>query len=334
MPETDRLGDDLWRPGASLQTLKIRATLMARVRYFFLERGVLEVDVPLLSRFATTEPAIESFCCTYRGPGGAAGMPLFLHTSPEYFMKRLLAAGSGSIYQLAHVFRNGESGRRHNPEFMLLEWYRTGFDHWALMDEMDTLLATVLEGFLAYRPARRISYRQWFLDETGLDPWRDDSGAFRLFYENRLGPAPAGMSDDNIDPWLDLLVTHWLEPKLDAEALFVHGYPPSQAALARITRGDVAVAERFELFLNGVELANGFHELDDAEEQRRRFVNDNRVRERSGQDTVPCDEHLLAALAHGLPASAGVALGFDRLVMLAAGVQDIATAMPFSFARV
>lgn len=307
---------------------------MARIRSFFLQRCVLEVDVPLLSRFATTEPAIESFRCTYRGPGSAAGMPLFLQSSPEFFMKRLLAAGSGSIYQLAHVFRNGESGTRHNPEFMLLEWYRTGFDHWALMDEMDALLATVLEGFLDYRPARRISYRQWFLDETGLDPWNDDARAFRSFYENRLGPAPAGMGDDAIDPWLDLLLTHWLEPKLDAGALFVHGYPPSQAALARVANGDVAVAERFELFLNGIELANGFHELDDVEEQRRRFVNDNRVREQSGLETVPYDVHLLAALAHGLPESAGVALGFDRLVMLAAGLQDVAAAMPFSFARV
>jgi lysyl-tRNA synthetase class 2 len=317
-----------------METLRLRAVLMARIRSFFHGSDVLEVDVPVLSRFGATDPAIESLRSLYQGPGAPDGMPLFLHTSPEFFMKRLLAAGSGSIYQLSHVFRNGESGRRHNPEFMLLEWYRTGIDHWALMDEIDKLLATVLEGFVDYRPARRISYRQWFLDATGLDPWRDDVAEFRCFAEQNLASVPATMDDDTLDPWLDLLVTHWIEPQLDEQALFVHGYPPGQAALARLTTGEEVVAERFELFLNGVELANGFHELCDAEEQRRRFADDNRIRRRSGLGAVPVDEHLVAALVHGLPDSSGVALGFDRLVMLAAGLPDVASAMPFSLDRV
>ncbi len=190
------------------------------------------------------------------------------------------------------------------------------------------------KGYVDYRPAQRISYRDWFLEGTGLDPWSGDVAAFRRFAERELGSVPAGMGDDELDPWLDLLVTHWLEPRLGKQALFVHGYPPSQASLARVSGDEPRVAQRFELFLDGVELANGFHELADAGEQLRRFENDNSVRERHGQATAMPDRHLLAALAHGLPDCSGVALGFDRLVMLVAGLPDVASTMPFCFARV
>jgi lysyl-tRNA synthetase class 2 len=313
--------------------MKIRATLLARIRAFFEHNGVLEVDTPALSRFGTTDPAIESFRSQYRGPGGAGGVPLYLQTSPEFFMKRLLAAGCGPIYQLAHVFRNGELGRRHNPEFMMLEWYRPGLDHHALMDEVDALLAFVLRDFLDYRPARRISYRQWFVEETGLDPWSDSLAAFRDFAEQRLGSVPDNMSDHDLDPWLDLLVTHWLEARSDDEGLFVFDYPPSQAALARISGDSTRVAERFELFLQNVELANGFNELLDAEQQSQRFEDENRARAVSGQVAVDCDQHLLTAMRSGLPACAGVSIGVDRLVMLAAGVTELAAAVPFCFQR-
>jgi lysyl-tRNA synthetase class 2 len=313
--------------------MKIRATLLARIRAFFERNGVLEVDTPALSRFGATDPAIESFRSQYRGPGGAGGVPLYLQTSPEFFMKRLLAAGCGPIYQLAHVFRNGELGRRHNPEFMMLEWYRPGLDHHALMDEVDALLAFVLRDFLDYRPARRISYRQWFVEETGLDPWSDSLAAFRDFAEQRLGSVPDNMSNDDLDTWLDLLVTHWLEAGSGDEGLFVFDYPPSQAALARIRDDSTRVAERFELFLQGLELANGFNELLDAEQQSRRFEDENRARAVSGQVAVDCDQHLLAAMRSGLPPCAGVSIGIDRLVMLAAGVSELAAAVPFSFQR-
>jgi len=335
VPKTDSADNNDWRPGASLEVIKIRATLLARIRSFFAQKEVLEVDTPGLSRFGCTDPAIESFRSSYRGPHSADGLPLYLHTSPEFFMKRLLAAGCGPIYQLVHVFRNGEFGRKHNPEFMMLEWYRPGMDHHALMDEIDGLLAFTLEGFFDYyRPAQRISYRQWFLDATGLDPWSDSVAAFRRFAEQQLASVPAGMDDAELDPWLDLLVTHWLEPRFADQVLFVVDYPPSQAALARIREDSLAVAERFELFFNGVELANGFHELVDAGQQRQRFKNENRIREQSGQPAIDYDEHLVAALQSGLPACSGVSIGFDRLVMLAAGLSELGAAIPFSFQRV
>ena len=334
MPGTDPAGDNAWRPGATAEVLKLRATLLARIRTFFDHRAVLEVDTPLLSRFAGTDPAIEPLCSAYRGPGHGDGLPLYLHSSPEFFMKRLLAAGSGPVYQLAHVFRNGELGRRHNPEFMLLEWYRPGMDYLGLMDEVDELLAFVLQDHMAYQPARRTSYRQWFLDGTGLDPWTDSTAAFRRFAEQQLASVPLTMDDAELDPWLDLLVTHWLEPRLGDAPVFVHDYPASQAALARIRCDDVPVAERFELYVGGIELANGFHELSDAAQQQQRFEHENRQREGSGQATLPIDSYLLAALRSGLPDCSGVAIGFDRLLMAAAGLPDIAAAMPFSFNRV
>jgi lysyl-tRNA synthetase class 2 len=260
-------------------------------------------------------------------------LPLYLQTSPEFFMKRLLAAGSGPIYQLSHVFRNGETGRRHNPEFMLLEWYRPGYSQHRLMDEIDTLLAQVLQGRLEYRPARRITYRQWFMDETGLDPWSDGPAAFRAFAAAHLPSVPGGMPDDDLDPWLHLLLTHWLEPRLGGGAVFVYDYPASQASLARLRREPLPVAERFELYLDGVELANGFHELADASEQAQRFASDNRARRLNGQALMPVDTGLLAALEQGLPDCSGVAIGFDRLAMLAAGVTDLDSATGFSLAR-
>lgn len=333
MPRTDPGAEPDWRPGADLATLRLRATLLARVRAFFADRGVLEVDTPILARTAATEPAIELLATRYQGPGSASGLPLYLHSSPEFCMKRLLAAGSGAIYQLSHVFRNGEYGRRHNPEFMLLEWYRPGFDLDALMNEIDALMAQVLAGYLDYRPARRITYRQWFLDETGLDPWSDPPAAFRAFANAQLASVPDGLPEDALDPWLYLLLSHWLEPRLSPGALFVHDFPVSQASLARVRRQSLPVAERFELYLQGVELANGYRELTDSEEQARRFSGDNAVRQANGQQPMPIDSRFLEALAHGLPDSSGVALGFDRLVMLAAGTADLDGAMPFSLHR-
>ena len=334
VPKTDGIGDDLWRPCARLEILTIRATLLARIRSFFMQQGVLEVDTPLLSRFGGTDPAIESFHTSYKGPGSAGGLALYLHTSPEFFMKRLLAAGSGPIYQLAHVFRNAELGNRHNPEFMMLEWYRPGMDHQALMSEADALLSFVLEDFMDYQSAKRLTYRQWFRDGTGLDPWVDKVVAFRQFAEQQLDSVPESMGDQALDPWLDLLVTHWLEPGLGDQPVFVYDYPVSQASLARIRQGEVPVAERFELYIKGIELANGFHELVDAGQQQQRFEHENRVRERTGKPAVPIDRHLLAALQSGVPDCAGVAIGFDRLVMVAAGLPDIASAMPFPFSKV
>ena len=334
MPRIDPAGASHWRPGADLDTLKLRATLLARVRAFFADRGVLEVDTAALARGATTDPALASFATVYQAPGDTRGVPLYLHSSPEFGMKRLLAAGSGPIYQLSHVFRNGESGRRHNPEFMLLEWYRPGFTPAALMDEIDALLSQILQAYVDYQKAERTTYQHWFLTETGLDPWTATPAACRAFAGEHLASVPDNMPDDRLDPWLDLLLTHWLEPRLKAPALFVQDYPPSQASLARIRPQPLPVAERFELYLHGMELANGFHELADSNEQRRRFEQDNETRQRSGLARMPIDDALLAALKHGLPDCSGVALGFDRLVMLAAGESDFDKVVPFSLERV
>lgn len=323
-----------WQPGASSETLALRAELLARIRSWLRGQGILEVETPALSRFAATEPSIEPFHTGFHGPGSANGQRLYLHTSPEYFMKRLLAAGSGPVYQLSHVFRDGELGHRHNPEFTMLEWYRPGADHVALMDEVDAMLVSVLAGVAEYRPAERICYRQWLMEYTGLDPWSDGVSAFRDFAERNLGPVSEGIQHGGLDTWLDLLVSHWLEPRLPQGAVFIYNYPPTQAALARLRTDDGRwVAERFELYVNGMELANGFHELIDAQEQRQRLEQDNRRRIAAGRKSLPIDRLFVKALVAGMPACAGVALGLDRLIMYAGALDDIDSAMAFSFSR-
>jgi lysyl-tRNA synthetase class 2 len=319
-----------WTPSADWATLRLRAELLARIRAFFAARGVLEVDTPALSAAALPDPHLTSFSTPYSGPGPRHGRTLYLHTSPEFPMKRLLAAGSGCIYQIARVFRDGEAGRRHNPEFTLLEWYRVGFDHHRLMDEVAELVTELLAGRLALAEPERLSYRELFQRHLDLDPRRVGVTELAMRAEAWGVPIPPGMPADQPDPWLDLLLTHCIEPRLDVGRLiFVYDYPASQAALARLRPGDPPVGERFELYLNGVELANGFHELGDVGEQRRRFEQENAARRALGLPVMPVDENLLAALKTGLPDCAGVALGFDRLVMLAAGKKSLAEVLAF-----
>lgn len=329
----------LWKPAATLETLRLRAQLLAAIREFFAARGVLEVDTPVLSHAAGTDPQLHSFTTHYNGPEAPPeGTPLFLHSSPEFPMKRLLAAGSGPIYQLGKVFRNGECGRWHNPEFTLLEWYRPGFDHHALMDEVEALVTDLLAGVLRPVASERVSYGALFLRHAGIDPHGAGAADLReCARAHGVGDVP-GLTLDERDAWLDLLLTHTVIPRMEPQRLyFVYDYPASQSALARIrppAPGQAcALAERFELFINGVELANGFHELDDSGEQRRRFERDNARRQAHGLPTLPLDEHLLAALAHGMPPCAGVALGVDRLLMLAAGATTIGATLAFPYAR-
>lgn len=320
-----------WRPTASFDNLRRRAQVLAAIRAFFAARGVLEVETPALCGAGTTDPALASLTTRYTGPGLPAGTRLFLQTSPEFAMKRLLAAGSGSIYQICKAFRDHERGGRHNPEFTLLEWYRIGFDHWQLMDEVEALLAAVLGNDPG--PAPRWSYRELFLHHVATDPL---TCAVPALAEGavRLGVSvPAGMPDDDPDPWRDLLWTQVVEPRLPPGPAFVYDYPASQAALARVRADDPPVAERFELYLDGVELANGFHELSDPAEQRARFDRDAARRSAAGLEPVPADGHLLAALDHGLPDCAGVALGLDRLVMAAAAAPSIDAVVAFPVER-
>jgi lysyl-tRNA synthetase class 2 len=293
---------------------------------------VLEVETPLLARATVTDLHLHSIPCRpeVAATPGRPDAELYLQTSPEFAMKRLLAAGSGPIYQLAKAFRDGESGRLHNPEFTLLEWYRPGFDHHALMDEVEELLTHVL----GTPAAERRSYAELFGHHLGLDPHRASAGELRRA-AGEQGIEVVGMDDDDRDGWLHLLMTHRVEPHLGRERpTFVVDYPATQAALARIHPGDPPVAERFEVYVEGIELANGFHELRDPAEQRRRFEADLAERRRAGLPTVPIDEHLLAALQAGLPDCAGVALGVDRLVMLAVGAGSVEEVLAFPLARV
>ena len=311
-----------WRPTASLDTLKVRAEVLATIRAFFAERQVLEVETPALAATAVTDVHLESLSCPIDGLG-----TLHLQTSPEFHMKRLLAAGCGPIFQICRAFRGSESGRRHNPEFTMLEWYRPGWDHHGLMDEVEALLADVL-GTAA---GERLTYRQAFLEHAGIDP----HGA--TDQELRREVAVLGVPDRESldrDDLLNLVMSHAVEGKLGrGRPSFVHDFPASQASLARVRAGDPPLAERFEVFVEGLELANGFHELTDAGEQRRRFERDLAHRRRAGLDLPRVDERLMAALEHGLPSCAGVAMGVDRLVMLKVGARDITDVIAFPIDR-
>jgi lysyl-tRNA synthetase class 2 len=314
-----------WRPSADSGRLRARAELLAAIRTFFRERGVLEVETPLLCSTGVTDPAIEPLLVER---GASVARPRYLQTSPEYAMKRLLAAGSGPVFQITKAFRDGEAGSRHNPEFTLLEWYRPGYDHHRLMAEVAALICHCLGD----RPEQRITYRQLFLDCLGLDPFTASVEELQAFARARI---EVGALAGDRDFWLDLLLSHLIEPQLSRRGIcFVYDYPASQAALARIVEsGGVAVGQRFELYVDGMELANGYHELTDAAEQRRRFDRDNARRREHGLPERPLDENLLAALAHGLPGCSGVALGVDRLLMLATGATDIRDVLAFDWSR-
>jgi lysyl-tRNA synthetase class 2 len=326
-----------WQPSASLDVLKLRAILLDRIRAYFSAQGVLEVDTPVLSAAAATDPAINSFTTAYHGtiPGAGRGSEtrLYLHTSPEFPMKRLLAAGSGSIYQVCKVFRDGESGGRHNPEFTLLEWYRTGFDHVGLMDDVEQLLRTVLDGVMPVESVDHWTYRDLFLEITGMDPFAATVTDMQAVLQRHGLHDPVGLAADERDAWLDLLMTHVIEPRLEPGLVFIRDYPASQAALARLRPGQPAVAARFEVYLGGIELANGYHELTDAAEQQQRFEKDNARRVALGIEAVAMDGNLLAAMQNGLPDCAGVALGVDRLLMVATQAESINATLAFSLSN-
>jgi lysyl-tRNA synthetase class 2 len=316
-----------WRPSATLAQLRARAALLARTREFFAARAVLEVDTPLVVNAPVSDVHIASAAVCVEG----SAPRFFLHTSPEYAMKRLLAAGSGDIYQVCHVVRGLESGRLHNPEFTLIEWYRVGFSLAELMHEVEALVRLLLGARGAQRSVERLSYREVFVRALGLDPFTAGEA------ELAQAASPLALHSGAVggrDEWLELLMGSRVGPTLGRDALtFVHGYPATQAALARLDPADPRTAQRFELYCDGIELTNGFHELAVEPEQRERFERDNAERRRLGLPVAAPDERLLAALASGLPDCAGVALGFDRIVMLATGVAHIEEVLAFPSAR-
>lgn len=318
-----------WQPSASVPNLLKRAAIMAEIRRFFSDRGVLEVETPCMSKSTVTDIHLFPFTTHFVGPGHAQGVDLFLMTSPEYHMKRLLAAGCGPMYQLCRSFRNEEMGRHHNPEFTMLEWYRPHYDMYRLMNEVDDLLQQVLECDVA----DSLSYQQAFQRHLSLDPLSADKTQLREAAA-KLDLSNVADNEEDRDMLLQLLFTFGVEPYIGKERpAFIYHFPASQAALAQISAEDHRVAERFEVYFRGMELANGFHELTDAREQQQRFEQDNRKRAARGLQQQPVDSHLLEALQAGLPDCSGVALGVDRLIMLALGVETIAEVIAFTVDR-
>ncbi|MEL7612114.1 EF-P lysine aminoacylase EpmA [Vreelandella titanicae] len=318
-----------WQPSASFETLRERARLMVKVRAFFAQRDVLEVETPVLGQGGSTDIHLVSLHTLARTDKGQRR--LWLQTSPEFHMKRLLAAGSGPIFQLARSFRDGEIGARHNIEFTMLEWYRPQFTLDQLIDETATLIMSLLPSFPG--PPVHYRYRELFHTYVEVDPFTTSLDRLRAIAAERAQMSAQSLADEGRETCLDLLMSVVIEPQLGQQELsVVVDYPASQAALARRHQDADGewVASRFEVYLNGIELANGYDELTDAAEQRTRFAEDNAERRRLGLPEVDVDERLLAALEHGMPEGAGVALGIDRLIQLALGKARLEDVLTFS----
>lgn len=319
-----------WQASASQAILMARAAIIRKIRHFFDDRGLLEVETPQLCHAIGTDPYLHFFTADYSLPGHNKAETCYLQTSPEFAMKRLLASGSGSIYQICKAYRNGEIGPLHNPEFSILEWYQINYDHHDLMTEVDALIQHIL----GTPPAEKITYRDLFENHFGWNPHQVSLEKLKqTAIENHL--AISAWHDDDRDNYLQYLLSSCIEPSLGIDRpLFLYDYPASQAALANITtkEGD-AVGERFELYVSGIELANGFHELSDATEQSKRFKEDLLKRKQLNLATPELDNYFLAALPH-LPPCAGVAIGLDRLIMLALQQRDIQSVLAFPFSRI
>lgn len=321
-----------WQPTASINNLKKRAETLAQIREFFALRKVLEVDTQALSHATVTDLHLVSFETQLLDAGACAesARTLYLQTSPEFAMKRLIASGSGCIYQICKAFRNEESGRYHNPEFTMLEWYRIGFDHFNLMAEVSELVQQVL----GCKPAEPITYQHAFIQYVDIDPLQCTLEDLKqAVLEHKLN-ADWVVNENNLDTLLQYLFVELVEPNIGQTVpCLIYNFPASQAALAKISGADNRVAERFELYYKGMELANGFHELTDELEQRQRFTADNALRIANQLAPKPIDENLLSALQSSLPSCAGVALGIDRLLMLACAANNIDEVIAFPVNR-
>jgi len=318
-----------WQPTMDWQNAKQRAHILAQIRSFFLALDIIEVETPLLSHATVTDVHLDAFSTLYNYSAEShcdESTNLYAQTSPEFAMKRLLASGYGCCYQICKAFRHEQQGRYHNPEFTMLEWYRVGFDHFQLMDEVAELLSSVL----GCQQVERISYQELFIREVAIDPLMTNRDELI-----RIISAHDKLSDwleqeDCLDTLLQFIMAELIEPNIgDNKPCFVYNFPASQASLAKISLKDPRVAERFECYFKGIELANGFHELTDVAQQKLRFEQDNQTRTTLGKIEQDIDQHFISALEHGLPACAGVALGIDRLVMLALTVNKIDQVITF-----
>ncbi len=317
-----------WHPSATLDNLRQRAKIIAAIRAFFAERGAWEVETPTLCSAANPEAGICAVSASASGSGSAKATRRWLQSSPEFAMKRLLAAASGAIFQIARVFRGGECGRLHNPEFTMLEWYRPGFDTNALMTEV----AALVDRIVGAKPYQRLSCREAFMQSAAaLDPFTATDAALRkACLAANLAPTATPLSRRQA---LDYLLSATVVPRLAQQRCFIYDFPLTQASYAFIKLGTPPLADRFELYVDGIEIANGYQELTDAEQQRQRFDDEQRMRRENNLEAVPIDTRLLNALAHGLPACSGVAVGIDRLLMLALGATHISEVMAFAADR-
>ncbi|MBI4357000.1 MAG: EF-P lysine aminoacylase GenX [Gammaproteobacteria bacterium] len=315
----------MWQPTASLQNLAQRAEVLCKIRHFFAERHILEVETPLLSGATNPDPNLDSLSLSL-ARNTAHAKTYYLQTSPEFAMKRLLAAGSGPIYQICKAFRDGEHGRLHNPEFTLLEWYRPNFTLEELMTEVDALFAWLF----SFQKAKRITYADLFQEFLEINPHTADLATLEALARSHNRDAFHHLTLNDKDDWLQLLMTHFIEPFLGfVTPVFVYGYPASQAALAAISKSTPEVAERFEIYMNGIEIGNAFFELTDPASQRRRFEENTQKRQQLKKPVLPFDEHFLQALEHGLPTCSGIAIGLDRLMMVKTGAKTIGEVMAF-----
>jgi lysyl-tRNA synthetase class 2 len=320
--------DDDFAPTASWANLQLRAELMRRLRDFFDRRGFLEVETPLLSHDTVVDRHLDPLPVKIfddpRAPH--VGRTMWLQTSPEFAMKRLMATGADAIYQATRSFRAGERGRLHNVEFTIVEWYRRGDSMQAGIE----LLSELADHLLGLGPAEPISYREAFVQHVGIDPLTAEVLALARAARDGGLSLPDGIPETDRDAWLDLLLVGCVEPHLGCgPPTILYDYPATQAALAVVRNENPPVAERFELYVRGMELANGYHELTDPEVLRNRIATNNRQRGSDGKYQLPESNRLITALEHGLPACTGVALGFDRLVMVAAGAESLAEVMAF-----
>lgn len=321
-----------WRPSCSLKLLRLRAQLLQKIRAYFAAKGVMEVETPLLCHGIGSDPNLDFFTTQYHFAPRAE--TLYLQTSPEFAMKRLLASGSGSIYQICKAFRNGEAGRFHNPEFTVLEWYQINFDLAALMDEIVALLQ-YLGGDSPYcRQAQRLTYCEVFRRHTGLDALTFSVESYRHCASHHNLPEAGELCGDNHVLWLDLLFSHLVQPHLGQQGIcLVYDYPACQSSLARLKPAQPMLSERVEIFLRGMELGNGYYELADAEEQQRRFNAEIATRQKLNLPPTVADQRLLAALQSGLPDCAGVAIGLDRLLMALGDCEHLDAVIAFPLAR-
>lgn len=313
-----------WQPTASLETLQLRAQWLSEIRGFFRQRKVLEVETPILSPASIPDPNIESLQTQ------ANGQTVYLQTSPELYMKRLLVAGSGPVYQISRVFRQGEVGRLHNPEFTLVEWYQPDYSQQQLMDEVADLVILLCKLDQEATRLQTIRYRELFEQTTGVNPLEVDWQRLNQYCESNQLQCPVYNNRDNDWPVaMDWLLSTVIQPDMQG-LMFIIDYPAAQASLARLDADNPAIARRFELFIDGIEMANGFEELTDAQEQRQRFEQENRQRQSRGLATIPLDEAFLAALESGLPQTSGIALGLDRLLMWKLGCKTVQEVMSFA----